>query len=207
LQVESIDEIVLATTTNKDDDILEAIAGKTGVKCFRGSELDVMRRIVGAGEFSEADVIVETTGDCPIIDPIIVEQTIRMFKEHDVPYVSNNHVRSYPDGMDVQVFTLDALKYSMSMTDDPLDHEHVTLHIRSNPKKFPRVHLVAPPDLHWPELGLTLDEEADYRLIKYIIESLSPENTFFSCAMVITFLRENPDLIRINSHVSRKGDT
>ena len=145
-QVKSLDEIVVATTSNISDNVIEEVASRSGIRCFRGSELDVMQRIVDTGDFAEADVIVETTGDCPLIDPLIVEQTIQMFMAHDVPYVSNNHIRSYPDGMDVQVFTLTALKKSLSMTQDPLDHEHVTLHIRNNPKLFPRVHLLAPPD-------------------------------------------------------------
>ena len=126
---------------------------------------------------------------------------------HDVPYVSNNHIRSYPDGMDVQVFTLTALKKSLSMTQDPLDDEHVTLHIRNNPKLFPRVHLLAPPVLHRPELGLTLDEIDDYHLIKRIFEELRPSKRFFSCGDILKLLREHPELININSHVQRKGDT
>ena len=206
-QARSIDEIVVATTTNNSDDVIEDLALSSGVKCFRGSELDVMHRVASAGDFAGADVIVETTGDCPLIDPSIVEQTIRMFMAHDVPYVSNNHIRSYPDGMDTQVFTLRCLKQSMSMTNDPLDHEHVTLHIRNHPELFPRVNLVAPPELHFPELGLTLDEKDDFRLLKIIIETLLPEKKFFSCGDILELLRKRPDLTQINAHVVRKGDT
>ena len=206
-QVNSIDEIVVATTTNSVDDVIENLAVDCGVKFFRGSELDVMQRVADAGKFANADIIVETTGDCPLIDPNLVEQTIQMFLAHDVPYVSNNHIRSYPDGMDVQVFTLKALQKSLKATNDPLDHEHVTLHIRNNPELFPRVHLVAPPDLHWPDLGLTLDEKDDYQLIKNIFEQLYPKNKFFSCREILQLLRENPELLQINAHVQRKGDT
>ena len=122
-------------------------------------------------------------------------------------YVSNNHIRSYPDGMDVQVFTLKALEKSLSMTQNPLDHEHVTLHIRNNPELFPRVHLVAPPDLHWPELGLTLDEPDDYELIKYIYNALYPCKQYFRCGDILQLLDDKPELIEINSHVHRKGDS
>ena len=206
-QVASLDGIVLATTINATDDSLVKFAEEEGIDCFRGSEEDVMTRVIGAGESVGADVIVEITGDCPIIDPEIVEQTIRMFQAHNVDYVSNNHIRSYPDGMDTQVFRLDALKRSASMTDDELDHEHVTLHIRNNPKLFSRIHLVAPPEIHWPELGLTLDEQADYDLIKQVMEYFNEENLYFSCLEVVRYLRDNPELVIINQDVIRKGDT
>jgi len=203
----SIDEIVLATTTNAGDDVLEALARKSGISLFRGSEYDVMGRILAAGESVSADVIVEITGDCPIIDPDIVEQTIQMFLHHSVDYVSNNFIRSFPDGMDVQVFRLNTLRQSAAMTCDALDREHVTRHIRNNPDLFSQVHLVAPPSLHWPELGLTLDEQDDYDLLKKIIENLMPIDPLFSCLDALRLLKKNPDWLEINRNVIRKGDS
>jgi spore coat polysaccharide biosynthesis protein SpsF len=205
--VPSLDAIVLATTNNSQDDALVEFAEKEKILLYRGSEEDVMGRVIGAGDAGCADVVVEITGDCPIIDPDIVEQTILMFLHHDAAYVSNAHIRSYPDGMDTQVFKLETLKRSASMTDEALDREHVSLHIRNHPELFPHVHLVAPPSLHWPELGLTLDEPADYRLLTKIIETLSPQNPLFSCYDVLQLLRKNPDWVDINRAVTRKGDT
>lgn len=203
----SIDVIIIATTTNATDDVLAEFGAQEGVLVYRGSEDDVMGRVVGAGAASGADVVVEITGDCPIIDPDIVEQTIRMFLNNDAAYVSNGHIRSYPDGMDTQVFRLDTLERSAAMTDQPLDREHVTLHIRNNPELFPAVHLVAPPSLHWPELGLTLDEPADYKLLTKIIETLAPANPLFNCLDVLRLIAENPSWVDINRDVVRKGDT
>lgn len=205
--VPSISEIVIATTTNAADDVLVEFAAKEKVMVFRGSELDVMARVIGAAELGEADVIVEITGDCPIIDPDIVEQTIQMYLHHDAAYVSNSHIRSYPDGMDTQVFRLDTLKQSARMTIDPLDREHVSLHIRNHPELFPRVDLVAPPSLCWPELGLTLDEPKDYELLKNIIEYFEPTNSLFSCLDVVRLLRQMPEWVAINQTVVRKGNT
>ena len=204
--VPSLDGIVLATTTNETDDALESFALKMGINCFRGSEEDVMSRVIGAAASVNADLVVEITGDCPIIDPQIIEQTIRMYHANPADYVSNAHIRSYPDGMDTQVFLLETLKHSASMTEDQLDHEHVTLHIRNNPEIFRHVHLVAPPELHWPELGLTLDEPADYELLKRIIEHFGNTNPLFSCLDVIRLLREKPEWVAINQEVLRKGD-
>ena len=205
--VPSLDQIVLATTTNSSDDVLEAFAQSEGIGCFRGSEDDVMERVIGAAEAANADIIVEITGDCPIIDPQIVEQTIRMYKAHRADYVSNAHIRSYPDGMDTQVFTLATLKRSAAMTDDPLDHEHVTLHIRNHPELFTQVHLVAPPEMHWPDLGLTLDERADYELLTRLIEHFGTGNPLFGCLDAIRLLRENPNWVAINQAIVRKGDS
>jgi spore coat polysaccharide biosynthesis protein SpsF len=205
--VPSLNEIVVATTVNKTDDVLEAFARDEGIGCFRGSEDDVLERVIGAAGSANADVIVEITGDCPIIDPQIVEQTVRMFQAHDAAYVSNAVVRSYPIGMDTQVFRLETLKRSAAMTSAPLDREHVTLHICNHPELFPHVHLVAPPELQWPELGLTLDEPADYELLRKIIEHFGESNRLFSCLDAVRLLRANPDWVAINQSVKRKGAT
>lgn len=205
--VPSLDGIVLATTVNATDDALDSFAKRERIGCFRGSEDDVMARVIGAAESVQADVVVEITGDCPIIDPQIVEQTIRMYCVHDADYVGNAQIRSYPDGMDTQVFSLETLKRSASMTSAPLDREHVTLHIRNHPELFSQVHLVAPPEMHWPELGLTLDEPEDYELLKRIIEHFGEENFLFGCLDAVRLLRANPDWVAINKAIQRKGDT
>lgn len=204
--VSSINEIVLATTTNVSDDCLVDLANEMGINYFRGSEDDVMARVIGAADSVDAELIVEITGDCPIIDPEIVEQTIRMFQSNQSDYVSNAHIRSFPDGMDTEVFLLTTLIRSAKMTNDRLDREHVSLHIRNNPKLFSHLHLVSPPELYWPELGLTLDEQADYLLLTKIIEYFEPSNPLFSCLDVIRLLRQKPEWIAINKSVIRKGD-
>lgn len=205
--VPSVDEIVLATTTNVTDEPLVAFSKKENIKAFRGSEDDVMARIIGAAEAGGAGVIVEITGDCPIIDPDIVEQTIRMYKTHETTYVSNGIIRTYPDGMDTQVYSLETLKRSAAMTNASLDREHVSLHMCKHPEIFPHLNLMAPPSLHWPGLGLTLDEPADYELIKRLIEYFGESNPLFSCLDVIRVLREKPEWVEINRAVKRKGNT
>ena len=170
--VKSINEIVLATTINPTDDILVEFAQNLGIACFRGSENDVMQRVLDASKNSNADVIVEITGDCPI--------------------------------MDTQVYWAKVLQKSFEMTDDRLDHEHVTLHIRNNPQLFSLIHLIAPPELNWPELGLTLDEKSDYILLKKLIAHFEEGMYPFSCLEAVNFLKANPELLTINSEVIRK---
>lgn len=205
--VSSLDEIVLATTVNATDDVLIEFAKRVGISFFRGSETDVMSRVINAAESVKGKIIVELTGDNPLIDPQIIEQSIRMFKANLPDYLSNSHVGGYPVGMDTQVFSLETLKHSASMTKSELDHEHVTLHIRNHPEIFKHLYLLASPEIHWPELELTLDEPKDYELIKKIIEYFEPSKSIFSCLDIVRLLRQNPDWAAINQSVIRKGDT
>ena len=151
-------------------------------------------------------MICEVTGDCPIIDPALVEQVVKTYLINDADYV-NNGKYGVPDGMGAQVFSWRTLKTSADMTQDPLDREHVTLHIRRHPELFRPIYLSADKSNHWPELHLTLDEADDYKLLKLIIEQFSDSNPFFSCAEVIQLFRKHPDWVGINKHVTRKGDT
>jgi spore coat polysaccharide biosynthesis protein SpsF len=205
--VPSLDAIVLATTVNATDEPLVAVAQQMGIACFQGSEEDVMARVIGAADSVQADIVVEITGDCPLIDPNIIEQHIRMFLHNDCDYLTNAQIESYPGGMDTQVFRLSTLKRSAAMTGDPLDHEHVTLHIRNNPQLFRHIYLVAPPDITWPDLHLTLDEESDYALLKRVIEYFGDERPLFTCAEIIKLLKEKPEWRALNLEVTRKYNT
>jgi spore coat polysaccharide biosynthesis protein SpsF len=204
-QVKSIRDVVLATTVNRIDDCLEDFARHEDISCFRGSEEDVMGRVIGAADSVNAGIVVEITGDCPIIDPLLIEQTIQMYLHNPCDFASNSLIRSYPDGMDTQVFSLDTLKRSAALTKDPQHREHVTLHICKHPELFRQVCLIASPDLHWPELGLTLDEKSDYELLKNLIEYFGSSRPFFGCREVIDLLRTRPEWSAINQAVRRKG--
>lgn len=205
--VPSIDNVVIATTDSSGDQPIVDFAAAAGVTCFRGSEDDVLARVIGAGEADHADVLVEITGDCPVIDPELIEQTVRMYFHNDVDYASNSIVRSYPDGMDAQVISMAALKGSAELTNDPLDREHVSRYLWQHPDRYRITHLVAPPSLHWPDLGLTLDEQGDYLLLKKLIETLAPADPLFSCQDMIRLLKANPDWLEMNNSVVRKGDS
>ena len=202
-KVKSIDDIILATTENKIDNILIDFAIKNKIKYFRGSEEDVLSRVLNAGKFYKVEEVVGITGDCPIIDPNIIEQVIRLYRIHKVSFVTNGLVRSFPDGMDTIIYNLSTLEKSSALAYTKKEREHTTLHMNSNPKIFSYINLVSPPELHWPELGLTLDEEQDYVLLKKIIEHFDDINPFFSCGDAINLIKENPELQNINNNVKR----
>jgi len=124
-----LDGVVIATTVNASDDPVAALGERLGVGIFRGSEGDVLGRVCGALRASRADVCVEITGDCPLIDPAIVGEALTEFlSTRDVhPYVSNSAPhRSVPAGLDVQVFFAEALFQLEATTGDPEDREHVS---------------------------------------------------------------------------------
>ncbi len=206
-QVSLIEEIVIATTKNREDDDICTLASDFGVQVYRGSENDVMSRVLEAAQKANADVIVEITGDCPIIDIEIISDVIRQFLEGSYDYVSNSNIRSFPDGMDVQVFSIKTLVDSFNSTAMALHREHVTLHIRQNPEKYRILDIAAQEEFEIPELGLTLDTSEDYALLEKIITHLEPNNRFFGLREILSLLDAFPEMKELNQHVRRKGDT
>lgn len=201
-KVQMINEIVVATTINSDDDPVVALAEKLDVGCFRGSENDVLARVLGAALEYKADVIVEITGDCPLIDPVIVGQVIDLYLNGNCDYASNVDPVTFPIGMDAQVFSTQLLQRSHREGKTPEDREHVSWYIRHH-AKLRRINLPAPQELYWPQLGLTLDEAKDYELLKNIVEHFSPD-LYFSCGDILKYLRENLELLKINQDVARR---
>jgi spore coat polysaccharide biosynthesis protein SpsF len=199
-----IDEIVVATTINPDDEPVVNCAENNGAKAFRGSEEDVLLRVLDAAKSVEGDIIVEITGDCPFVDPVIVDQTIEAFYSNDVDYVSNVLPVTFPIGFDSQVFPVSVLAEVDKKTDDPIDRVHVSYYIYTHKDEYKCMNVPADEAHHWPELHVTLDEEDDYKLLDEIAKRLLPEKPEFTALDVITLLKENPDLFKINEHVRRK---
>ena len=202
--VEEFDEIIVATSISTLDDKLANHLQNQGIKVFRGSEENVLKRVYDTANFFNVDIIVEITGDCPIIDPNIVSQVIRIYNNNNYDYVTNSNIRSYPDGMDVAVFSTQSLGRALSLAKDPDYLEHVTLFFKNNPKKFSHLNILATPDQHLPELGLTLDERDDYKLITEIVNNLHNDKFPFDLRSILNFLSNNKKIININKHVKRK---
>jgi len=208
-QVPSLDDIVLATTVNPQDEQLVSYAKAHDLAYYRGSESNVMQRVIEATESVAGDLIVEITGDCPIIDYELVEQCIALYKANhqSCDFVSNVVIPSFPDGMEVQVYPLDILKHSASLTNDPYHQEHVTVHIIQNPALYRQLHLTAMPSMHWPGLGLTLDEPDDYQLINQLIEHFGADNPYFGCQDIVSILKKKDDWYQYNANVQRRRHT
>jgi spore coat polysaccharide biosynthesis protein SpsF len=199
--VPNIDKIIIATTDKATDDPIVELAKSVDVDFYRGSEDDVLSRVLEAAQHHGIDLIVETTGDCPLIDPETIHQIIETYHGSDVDYVSNVIERSYPIGMDTQVFTTDILADVAKRTDDPQDHEHVSLFIYHHPEIYRLKNVLASPELTAPDWRLTLDTPEDYTLIKTVFEALYPDNPAFSLADMFALFKDRPELLEINSHV------
>lgn len=128
-KIKNLNDIIIATTTNKEDDSIVNIARKSKVKYFRGSENNVLKRVIDASNFFKVDIIVRITSDCPLVDINIVEQYINVFLNNNVDIVGNTKVRSYPDGMDIEIIKSKSLKKSYKFAKNNYLKEHICLSI------------------------------------------------------------------------------
>ena len=198
-----IDRIIVATTTNPEDDVIEQFCRKAGYICFRGDALDVLKRVYEAARLYKTDVVVEVTGDCTLLDPWLLDECIEKYLEAGVDYLSNFIEQTYPPGIDAQIFSFKALEESHQCAHDPKYREHVSLYILKHPARFTPLNVRAPAELHFPDWHLELDEAKDYELIKKIYEALYPADHKFTTKDIIALLKANPEWIKINSDVKR----
>ena len=199
-----LDQVIVATTVNRTDDPVEALARKIGAGCFRGSEEDVLDRVLKAAQAHGAELIVEITGDCPLADPATIDRVLDAFHQGGCDYASNVLKRTYPRGIDVQVFPTRVLEEVARLTSDPVDHEHVSLYIYSHPERYRLRDVVSGLDARQADLRLTVDTPEDFALIQAVYEALYPADPAFGLPEVIAFLEARPALARMNQHIQQK---
>lgn len=198
-----VDEVLVATSDRPDDDAVEALARARGFRCVRGSLDDVLDRFRKAAEVGEADVVVRITGDCPLIDPAVMDRVIETFLAADPPvdYASNVWPeRTFPRGLDTEVFSREALEASAREAREPGHREHVTQYILRNPARFATVNVVGEVDhsrYRW-----TVDTPEDLELVQRIYGALPDANAGMEA--VLGVLREHPEWAQINAHVEQK---
>ncbi|HTO74085.1 MAG TPA: glycosyltransferase family protein [Gemmatimonadales bacterium] len=200
-----LDQVVVATTHNETDDPIAELAAGLGVGCFRGSEDDVLSRVLGAAQAHDADLIVETTGDCPLIDPEVVDQMIATFLSNKVDYCANVLKPTYPRGMDVQVFPTEVLARVEQLTTDPADREHVSLYIYEHPGQFRLLNVSSGLREADAEHRLTVDTAADLALVEQVFERLYPSKPHFGLHDILDLLRGDPVLAGLNRHITQKA--
>lgn len=194
-----VEQIVLATSTDERNTPLVEHVQNLGYVCVRGSESDVLDRYLVAARQAQADVVVRITGDCPLIDPVLVDQAIAQFKAERVDYLSNAAPASYPDGLDIEVFTLQALERAGRESQDLFDHEHVTPYLRK-PGLFKTSGMQHSEDLS--ALRWTVDEPADFDVVSAVFVHFAPE-VHFSWIQVLELQRKQPDIFAVNHNIIR----
>lgn len=194
-KAKTVDEIVVATTVKPEDDKIAFLAKKAGVKVFRGSETDVLGRVLLAAKKYQGEIIVRLTGDNPLTDPVYIDKGVKLFLTGKYDYVANDNVElTMPRGLDVEIFSLKSLEKVSRMTKNPDDREHVTRYFYQHPKMF-RVKAFGPPKKDRLEgWHLAVDTEQDLRFVKKIFEELYPKNPNFGYQDILDLLIKFPKL-------------
>jgi spore coat polysaccharide biosynthesis protein SpsF len=202
-----IDEIVVATTVQAEDVAIASEADRLGVAYFRGSETDVLSRYCLAARMADADLIVRITSDCPLVDPHVLDQHVAQFKDavqagRPIDYLSNTHPRSFPHGLDVEVFHMAGLETANQEATESYEREHVTPFFYLRPERFVIENIVQPTDQS--QLRWTLDEADDWAFFEAVFAKL-PAGEFPSTDRVLALLDRYPELTGINAGVLQKA--
>lgn len=194
-----LDEVLVATTTEKTDDVLVAHCKSKKIPVFRGSSEDVLKRYVDACRKHSASVVVRITGDCPLVDPQLVDSMIRSFAKKKVDYLSNTNPPSYPDGLDIEVFTIEALEKAADRASLGPQREHVTPYIYQS-GNFKTANFANQDDFSTERW--TVDESNDLKVVNDIFQHFSPRIDF-SWKEVMELRKKTPKIFLCNRHLVR----
>lgn len=196
---EKIDKVILATSKNPENDLLVETVEKLGFAVFRGSEDDVLDRYYQAAKLYSPEAVVRITGDCPIIDPKVVDDVIGLYQENNVDYASNTEPPTFPDGLDTEVFSFEVLKVAHEQAYELFDREHVTSFIRTN-GQFKRVNHANDTDLSGERW--TVDDPEDFEVMENVINHFAP-NLDFSWRDVLGLKQSHPEYFEANEGIKR----
>lgn len=192
-RAERIDRLVVATSDQPSDDRLARTLAEAGVETYRGPLDDVLARFVGALDAWPADHVVRLTGDCPLIDPGLIDATIDLHLKARADYAQNRLVdKGFPKGQDVEIITAAALRRAAANASTPEEREHVTWGVWNHPETYKVVRLEPPTDQG--QVRWTVDRPDDYEFVSAVYEALYPTNPAFSSDDIRAFVRSRPDL-------------
>ena len=203
-KTKKLNDIIIATTKEKEDNEIIDIAKKEDIKYFRGSKENVLSRYYFAAKENNTDLIVRITSDCPCIDVDITDLTIDDHINKMADYTTNSLVRTYPHGLDVEVFNFNTLEKAYKNATKDYEKEHVTPYINRNPQKF-KINIVkAPKELYAPDIRITLDTEEDYALLCAVYDYLYPKNKYFNAYDIVNLFNKKSWLKLINKKIMQK---
>lgn len=197
-----IGKIIIATTASNEDDDIVKISEKQNVICFRGSEQDVLSRYYFAAKENKISHIVRITSDCPFIDPYVIDDLIKLYFDSKSDYCSNCLERTYPHGLDCEIFSYQALEKAYFEGEDAFFREHVTAYIYNNPEKFKLNCLKVNNKFNYKDIRITVDTLQDYILSCVLRDNLNDEDVAFRC--ILKLYDEKPFLKLINSDALQK---
>jgi spore coat polysaccharide biosynthesis protein SpsF len=192
--------IVVAVTTEPQDDGLVDLCRATGIEVFRGHPADLLDRHYRAAVEYDADVVAKVPSDCPLIDPTVIDAVFQRFAQGDCDYVSNLHPASYPDGNDVEVMTRSALETAWREAALPMEREHTTPFIWERPQRFRIANVVWESGRDYSmSHRWTIDYPEDYEFIRRVYEALYPVDSAFGLDDILELLDRQPELAQINA--------
>lgn len=192
-----IDLVTVATSDLRSDDIIEAFCKNNDIRCFRGNLDDVLDRYYQAAKYFGAQIIIRLTADCPLLDPDIIDRVVRTFSEGNFDYVSNVIEYTYPDGLDTEVFTFEALERAWQEARLKSEREHVTPYIRNHPEIFLQANVGYREDIS--HLRWTVDCPQDMDFVRSVFEQFG--DSFFGMAEILDLLNHQPDLSSKNAGI------
>jgi spore coat polysaccharide biosynthesis protein SpsF len=195
-------ELVVATTLDAADDQIVTECKRIGVKVFRGEEKDVLDRYYRAAQHFSAEAVVRITSDCPLIEPEITDKTIRAFVDRGPDYASNALQRTYPRGLDTEVFTFETLARTWRLAQKGYQRSHVTSYIYENPDQFKLLSVTGETDYSWQRW--TVDTQDDLDFIRAIYQEMDDPD-HFSWRDVLRLIESRPELLELNRHVMQKA--
>ncbi|MEK7103910.1 MAG: glycosyltransferase family protein [Patescibacteria group bacterium] len=201
-KVKLAQNIILAIPDGKKDDALEKIAKQAKILVFRGSESDVLGRFYQAAKAFQLKDVIRITGDCPLFDWQICDEVISFYLQNKFDYVSNVRPPTFPDGLDIEIFSFKALEKAWQDAKLKSEREHVTPYIANHPEVFKIGNLIRNGN-DLSGLRLTLDEPKDLILIRKIYKDLYKKKKYFVLDDILKFLGQNPELLRINQNIQR----
>ncbi len=201
-QSQLMDKIVIATTIKPEDNIIKDIANKLEVDCFQGSEDDLLDRYYQCAAKYQADIIVRLCSDDPFVDYEVADRAIQIFKDNQADFVTNHFEPTYPEGLDIEVYSIDALGKSWKEAKLLSEREHVFPYIQNHPGNFKIINFTQEKDFSY--LRWTIDYECDFEMTKIIYDYLYGEKPVFLQDDILKLLDEHPEISQINAHIKRK---
>lgn len=196
-----IDRLIVVTSTDESDDQIASLCKENNIEVFRGSLQDVLDRFYQAAIRIKPEHIIRLTGDCPLTDPILIDQVISFHLSNNNDYTSNVLQPGFPDGLDVEVFRLSCLEQAWEQADLQSQREHVTPFIYQHPDLFKIGSFTNSIDLS--ELRWTVDEVLDFKLVSAIYEAIYPANPAFTTDNILEFLNKYPEWKHYNTKYKR----
>ncbi len=192
-------EIIIATSISEEDKQILQLAKDLNIKSFAGSVDDVLDRFYQAALKFRSETFVRITADCPLIDPKVFDEVVKAFLVDDVDFTSNTHPPTYPDGLDVEVFSFKTLEKTWKEAKLSSEREHVTAYMWKNPNIFKLNNVYNDFDIH--ELRWTVDEKEDLLFVKEVYRNLYPKKKNFLMADILNLLVKKPELSEINNNI------